>query len=286
MEIAEGIPVPSSQGADLGARGLEKKVQELDQLLASSEKPCIAFSGGVDSSLLLARAKMVKGQDVLAVTLRGAMIPQSEIEEISEFVKQYDIRHLFIDIDVLSIPEFRHNTRERCYVCKKHIFGQVIGAAEKNGATIVFDGSNVDDLGDYRPGLKALKELEVISPFLVAGMTKADVRVLASEMGLQAAAKPAMACLATRVPTGSEITASKLKTIEAGEEFLKLLNLSQYRLRYVDDTARLEVGEDDLETVLKNREMILGELKNLGFKSILLDLQGYRTGAMNKDESK
>lgn len=264
---------------------LQAREKALKDVIAHYRKPCVAFSGGVDSTLLLAVTQAVKGRDCVAVTVKGPMLPENELREIDQLVSSLGVEHHLVEVDVLSIGDFKNNTPQRCYWCKKEIFSAIENRAQALGCDVVFDGSNVDDLGDYRPGMKALAELGVISPFLEAGCTKAQIRALSKQRKLATAAKPALACLATRIPTGTAITKEALKAVEAGEALLRDLKLVQYRLRHLGETARLECAPEDFERVLEHRVSLVKEIKKLGFKSVVLDLQAYTKGAMNHNES-
>lgn len=264
---------------------LQAKERALRSIISKYEKPCIAFSGGVDSTLLLVVARAVKGDDCVAVTARGVMLPARELEDIAQLVRLTGCEHHLLEVDVFSIDDFRNNTPQRCYACKKEIFGAIKSSAQALGCDVIFDGSNIDDLSDYRPGMKALAELGVVSPFLEAQFTKAEIRTLSQELELMTAKKPALACLASRIPTGTPITPRKLAAVEAGEALLRELKLNQYRLRHLGDTARLECAPEDFDIIIKNREALVAGIKKLGFKSVVLDLCAYTKGAMNHHES-
>ena len=261
---------------------MREKYNNLINSLKEKGKICIAFSGGVDSTFLLKVAQNVLGENVLAITVRSSMYPDRELKESKEFCKSLKIKHIFLDANEYSVPEFVGNSKNRCYFCKKGIFSKVKEIAQKEGFDIVADGSNLDDEGDYRPGIKALKELGIISPLKEAGLTKNEIRELSKELGLSTWDKPSMACLASRIPYGSVITREKLKKIEIAEEFLLSNNFKQFRVRYYDDLAKIEVLKEDIPKVLQLSEVIIAKFKEIGFNYITLDLEGYRTGSMNE----
>ncbi|MDO4287855.1 MAG: ATP-dependent sacrificial sulfur transferase LarE [Eubacterium sp.] len=266
---------------------LRDKLERLQGIVKEYDKPCIAFSGGVDSSFLLKASAEVMGGSLLAITANGGMMPRSEYDEAMIFAKSVGAHLHVIDVDVFSEPAFVENGSRRCYFCKKNIFTQIKGEAQEQGCDVIFDGSNLDDLKDYRPGLAALEEMMIVSPMIEAGMTKQDIRDISAWYGLSTAAKPAMACLATRIPTGEEINRKKLLMVEQGEACLKILGLSQYRLRYMNGIAKIECPPENFPKLLAARESLIANLKVLGFETITLDLEGYGCGRMNggsKDE--
>jgi uncharacterized protein len=260
---------------------LAEKLVALKENIKRFPKVSIAFSGGVDSTLLLQVAVSVLGEAVLPITVNGAMLPGSEFAEAQALAKTIGAVPLVIDADVFSLENFVKNPADRCYHCKKFIFTQIKDAARANGYEVILDGSNLDDMKDYRPGIKALGELGVFSPLKESGLTKQDIRELSAYYGLPTATKPAMACLATRIPTNTPITPAALTAIEAGEDFLKSLGLSQYRLRLLGDTAKIECDPGDFTAIIENRLALIAALKNLGIKTITLDLAGYNCGNMN-----
>lgn len=265
---------------------MRDKYNNLINNLKEKKKICIAFSGGVDSTFLLKVAQNVLGENVLAITVRSSMCPDRELKEAEEFCKSLEIKHIFIDANEYSVPEFVENSKERCYFCKKGIFSKVKEIAKEEGFDVVADGSNLDDDGDYRPGIKALKELGIISPLKEANLTKSEIRKLSKELDLQTWDKPSMACLASRIPYGKEITRDKLKKIEAAEEFLLSNNFKQFRVRYYDDLAKIEVLKGDIPKVIQLSDVIIAKFKEIGFNYITIDLEGYRTGSMNEILSK
>lgn len=261
---------------------LHDKLIVLQNKIKALSRVCVAFSGGVDSTLLLKVAVDVLGKDVMAITVNGAMLPDSEFSEAQTLAKTIGITPLVIDADVFSLAKFVRNASDRCYHCKKFIFSQIKVAAIENHCEVILDGSNLDDLKDYRPGIRALGELGIYSPLKDAGLTKQNIRDLSAYFGLATATKPSMACLATRIPTDTAITPEALHAVEVGEDYLKSLGLTQYRLRLLGETAKIECDPRDFETIIAHRLTLVSLLKNLGIKTITLDLAGYGCGNMNK----
>jgi uncharacterized protein len=244
----------------------------------------IAYSGGVDSTFLLEVAREELGDRVIAATLKSEIHHLSEITDAKKIVQKFKVKHLFMDIDILSNKEFVNNPKERCYICKKEMFSRISEMAKELNLNFVSDGSNYDDLSDYRPGMKAIRELKIRSPLQEAMLTKDDIRLLSKEMDLPTWNKPSNSCLATRIPYGDEIALEKLKRIEKAEGFFHDLGIEQVRVRYYNKLAKIEVGEKDLLLLMEEdlRKKIIDKLKKLGFIYITLDLQGYRSGSMNE----
>jgi len=261
------------------------KLRNLDSILKNLTSFVIGFSGGLDSAFLIYRVLKLKKNKFIAVTVRTAFIPNREINEASEFAQTYNFRHSIIDV---SFPdEIRNNPSERCYLCKKILFGKIVGFAKKTGYKYILDGTNADDLNDYRPGLKALDELNIRSPLAEAGLTKSEIRQVAHDSGLTIWDKPAMTCLLTRIPYDSEINEEKLKMIEKAEDYLFEKGFPGTRVRIHGDIARIECISGYITRLINDpeRESIVAYLKNIGFRYVSLDLEGYRKGSMNKNIS-
>lgn len=264
---------------------LHDKELRLRTLLRSYSKLAIAFSGGVDSTLLLSLAAEELPGSVIAVTSRVPMTPAKEFEEAKLFCEEQEVNQLICTPDVLSLDQVKMNSPKRCYYCKTMLFFSMKEAAAENGYSIIADGTNVDDLADYRPGTKAIKELGVVSPFLEAGFTKKDIRDLSLQRSLSTWNKQSNACLATRIPYGQELSYDLLSRIDQAEELLHILGFTNVRLRVHNDVARIEIGLDQFIKLLDDsvRESIIEQVKDLGFSYITLDLEGFRTGSMNTE---
>lgn len=256
----------------------------LENILRGYKSAAIAFSGGVDSSFLLRTAHDVLGDKAFAITARTGAFPERELSQAEEFCRREGIRQYSFDFDVLDTEGFAANPPERCYICKKALFGRIKEIASENGAEYVLEGSNLDDEGDFRPGMKAVSELGIRSPLREAGLAKSDIRDLSREMGLDTWNKPSFACLATRIPYGEEITARKLDLIKKAEQFLFDCGFLQVRVRLCGDTARIEILPEEFEKMLEEsmRVRVCDKLKALGFNYVALDLVGYRSGSMNE----
>jgi uncharacterized protein len=259
------------------------KSSKLDTILKDLNSFVVAFSGGVDSTFLLHRAHKVRKSAIVAITIRTPYIPSREIDEAAEFTRSFGIKHKIIDI---PFPEMiRNNPIDRCYLCKKAIFTDLLSFAKKNNYQYVIDGTNADDTGDFRPGIKALNELGIRSPLLEAGLTKKDIRELSREEDLDIWDKPAMACLLTRIPYDTEISQGTLQLVEEAENMLFELGYPGTRVRIHGDLARIECLPGYIEKIIHNpdKEHIISSLKNIGFRYVSLDLEGYRTGSSNPD---
>lgn len=262
----------------------KKKLSALRQYIAGYGSVAVAFSAGVDSALLLEVAHEVLGARAVAVTAKLHSVPARELEEARQFCGERGIRHIICELDELQIDGFRENPRNRCYLCKRAVFGRLLAEAGRLGACVLAEGSNMDDLGDYRPGLQAIKELGVRSPLRDVGLTKREIRLLSRELGLPTWEKPSFACLSSRFAYGETITQEKLAMVEQGERLLADLGFRQFRVRIHGTMARIEVLPEEFGRLVAdgNRIRIVEGLKRAGFTYVSMDLQGYRTGSMNE----
>lgn len=263
---------------------VEARYEALRRTLQEMGGVVIAFSGGVDSTLLLSVAAEVLGDRVLAVTACSETYSPEELEFAREVARSLGVRHLVRETSELAIPEFSGNPVNRCYYCKRELFGTLLEVAAQEGLPWVADGAQADDMGDHRPGLVAGKELGVRSPLMEAGLTKTDLRELSRRRGLPAWDRPAMACLASRFPYGQEITVEKLSQVAAAERLLRARGFVQVRVRHHGEVARLEVSPVDVARLVAEplRSEVIAALKALGFTYVAVDLEGYRQGSMNE----
>lgn len=263
---------------------LHEKHRKLKEYLSELGSVAVAFSSGVDSTFLLRTAHEVLGDNVIAVTARSCSFPGRELKEAEEFCISEGIRHTIIESEELAIDGFKQNPRNRCYLCKKELFSKMVQTAEEEGIKYVAEGSNLDDNGDYRPGLKAIAELGIKSPLREAGLTKDDIRALSKEMGLKTWDKPSFACLASRFVYGETITEEKLAMVDKAEQLLLDLGFRQVRVRIHGDIARIEILPAEFAKLMEDavRDKVNSTLKNLGFSYVAMDLEGYRSGSMNE----
>jgi pyridinium-3,5-biscarboxylic acid mononucleotide sulfurtransferase len=259
-----------------------ERLRELERLVAPYGSALVAFSGGVDSSLALAIcARALPKGNVLAVTSNNETYLPSELDLARGFADSLGVEHLIVNTRELDNPDYARNPANRCYFCKSTLYADLRRIAGERGYACVVDGANADDEGDYRPGRKAAKELEVVSPLSLAGVDKAEVRELAKHLGLPSWDKPALACLSSRFPYGQEITPEKLAQVARAEEFLREQGFRQVRVRHHGEIARLEVGQQEMERAFALREKISAELREAGFLYVALDLSGYESGSLN-----
>ena len=263
---------------------VDEKLSRMKSIIGDCGSAVIAFSGGVDSSLVCAVAREVLGGNVVAVTAVSPTYPPGEIEVAKKVAERIGIRHIIINTNELKDENFTKNPAERCYYCKSELLRKVDCVRKKLKFEKIFDGTNLDDFSDIRPGLRAVKESSVLSPLALAGMTKEDVRKLALQLGLPNADKPANPCLASRVPFGQKITRRKLQRIAKGEEFLQLLGFRVVRVRDYSDLAKVEVGKDELKKARKLEGKIYAALKKLGYARVEIDPRGYRMGGANESQ--
>lgn len=260
------------------------KYEKLKSIIKDCGKIAIAFSGGVDSTFLTKVAKDVLGENAVAVTISSILVTDDELKEADDFCKVENIEHLIYKADVLSIPGFENNPPDRCYICKKAIFTNVKNLVGERGISVIAEGTNVDDDGDYRPGMRAIKELGVRSPLKEAGFTKAEIRELSCMLGLKTWNKPSCACLASRFAYGEVINKDKLDMIYSAECYIRSLGFEQFRVRLQDGIARIELRPADIQKFIENgiKDKVSEKLHALGFKYVSLDLDGYRLGSMNE----
>jgi uncharacterized protein len=263
---------------------IDEKYERLVACIAACGSAAVAFSGGVDSSFLCYAARQALGSGALAITVVSPMLPKSEIECAGRVAREIGIEHVLIEEPEID-ARVAANPGDRCYHCKKIEFGNILRVAGERGIAAVLDGSNMDDLGDYRPGLRALEELRIVSPLRVAGLTKAEIRELSRRFGLVTWDKPAFACLASRIPYGETISREKLARIEKAEEALRSYGLRQFRVRSHGNIARIEVAPDERKLFFDTEVLdeISRRLKSFGFLYAALELEGYRMGSMNQE---
>ena len=263
---------------------IEQKWERLKTLLREMQCAMLAYSGGVDSSLLMKAASEVLGPRLIAVTSVSETYPPGELEAAKAFARQLGVTHRVVRTTELSSEDFVQNSTDRCYFCKKELFEKIKQIADTEGIPVILDGSNADDLKDFRPGAKAAKEYSVRSPLQEAGFSKSDVRACARRLGLLAWDKPSLACLSSRIPYGTRITPAILQTIHAAEDYVRSLGFREVRVRHHGDTARIEVQRCDFERMLTGDAAgkLVAGLKKLGYTYVCLDLEGYRTGSMNE----
>lgn len=263
---------------------IDQKWDHLRSLLSEMRTVLLAYSGGVDSSLLLRAAADTLGQNLIAVTAVSETYPAEELHLAKKFTASLGIRHRILQTEELSNEAFSRNGEDRCYHCKQELFGKLRQISDAEGIDCILDGSNTDDLRDHRPGRRAASEFSVRSPLAETGLSKQEIRDLARRLGLPMWDKPSLACLSSRIPYGTRITLSLVRNIQAAEEVVRSLGIRQVRVRHHGDTARIEVDRDDLMRIMAEdaRPMIVDSFKRLGYAYVCLDLEGYRTGSMNE----
>lgn len=261
---------------------LQVKNQQLGQILREMGEVIVAFSAGIDSTFVLARAAEELGDKVLAVTAASETFPERELNEAIELAKKLGVRHEIMQIIEMENPHFVANNPDRCYHCKSGLYSSLTELARERQIPWILDGANMDDLGDYRPGRRAAKEYEIRSVLQEADLYKSELRELSRKMGLPNWNKPSFACLSSRIPYGNVITLEKVEQLDRGEEALRNMGFTQLRIRHHDAIARIEVPPAEFARVLEMAEQITAVLKEQGFTYVTLDLQGYRSGSMNE----
>jgi uncharacterized protein len=263
---------------------MEKKLQNLVDIIGEMGSLLVAYSGGVDSTLLLRVAKDVLGERVIAATAKSPTYPEREYEQARAMARILGVKHITVTTEELDHPEFFKNPPNRCYYCKMELFGQLRKLADHKGFNWVVDGTNCDDLNDFRPGMKAALEMAVRSPLKEAGLTKQEIRSLSKRMGIPTWNKPSLACLASRFPYGDRITPSGLQMVAEAEDYLHDLGFKQVRVRHHNSVARIEVPLEEMGRFYQAefRHQVVERLKLIGYTYATLDLQGYRSGSMNE----
>lgn len=263
---------------------LKCKKERLISAIKVYNSLAIAFSGGTDSTFLLAVAHKILKRNVIAITAKSQIHPARETDLAVNYAKKHGIEHVIIETNELEIPEFTANNRDRCYVCKTNLFPMMIKAASKKGIKDLVHGANTDDLKDFRPGFSAATELGIAAPMIEAGLSKQDIRLLSKKMRLGTWNKPVMACLATRIPYGVPVTKESLKMIEEAEYALADLGFGTCRVRHHGTLARIELAREEFERMIKEkmRKSVVGKMKKAGYLYVSMDLEGYVQGSMNR----
>jgi uncharacterized protein len=280
------LPISIKKGSKKSMdKSIQAKYERLKEIFQPMKKVLVAYSGGVDSTLLLKVAKDTLGdENVLAVTALSPLYPERELAEAKKVIQAIGGRHLLIESNELEIDGFSKNPTNRCYYCKRKLFEEFLDLAVKESIPFIVEGSTLDDEMDHRPGKKAIQELGIRSPLKEAMFTKADVRELSNTLGLPTWDKPSFACLASRFPYGQEITMEGLRMVGEAEDFLFGLGFKQVRVRHYQNLARIEIMQEEMDRLMEGslREKVVGHLKAIGYKYVTLDLQGFRSGSMNE----
>ena len=263
-------------------KNIQEKIKRLKNIISSYENIAVAFSGGVDSSFLLKISSEALGKKCIAFTFETPAHLKDEINQAKKIAQSLNVKHIIIPVDLTELKEFQSNTFDRCYHCKKFMFSKLKNQVKNKGIEYILEGSNSDDLNDYRPGMKALQELDIKSPLIEAGLNKSEIREISKQIDLPTWDKPANPCLATRIPYGETISKVKLKQVKEAEKILHNIGINELRVRNQNNIARIEVKKTDYQLILDNTEKIIKKFKELGFTYITLDVEGFRSGSLNE----
>lgn len=263
---------------------VQKKMETLNSILCEMESIIVAYSGGVDSAFLAVSAKQILGNKALAVTAKSPSLAPSELTKAVELAQEFNINHKIIETNEVEREDYKANDANRCYFCKDELYTHLSVFASKEGYNVIANGTNIDDLGDFRPGLNAAEQYGIRSPMVEAGLTKAEIRILSRNMNIPVWDKPAQACLSSRIPYGTPVSVTALNQIAEAEDFLRELGIDQLRVRHHDTVARIEVHPADfLKLVDENmNRIIVNKFKDIGYSYITLDLEGFRSGSLNE----
>jgi uncharacterized protein len=260
----------------------QKKIEYLTKILSSFGSVAVAYSGGIDSTLLLKFSHDCLGEGAIAITAVSPSLAAYELEQAQAIARQIGVRHILIHSQEVEDPRYLENTPSRCYFCKSEVYTQLVQRAGELGIETLVDGTNADDAGDHRPGLQAARQYGVRSPLMEAGLSKEEIRQLGRQLGLPNWDKPAAACLSSRIPYGTPINLTMLSQVEQAERVLRNLGFEQLRVRHHDQIARIEVEPEDFDRLLANRQSIIAALQQIGYQYVTLDLAGFRSGSMNE----